>query len=146
MARCVSGDEGALSGLTPVAGAIDALFARFDAELKRQGCLALGGQISDATIIDAPKQRLTADAHTPPYADQRKPPSPIKPSTSQTQSPNAVLRSVHLHTLWTLPEGDADFSGCCREEHRRSMGETAVWYAGSTRKERVARSGHGGWR
>lgn len=41
------------------AGAIEALFARFDAELKRQGYLALGGQIIDATIVEAPKQRRT---------------------------------------------------------------------------------------
>lgn len=43
------------------AGAIDALFARFDAELKRQGYFALGGQIIDATIVEAPRQRLTAE-------------------------------------------------------------------------------------
>jgi IS5 family transposase len=43
------------------AGAIDAMFARFDAELKRQGYFALGGQIIDATIVEAPKQRLTAE-------------------------------------------------------------------------------------
>lgn len=42
------------------AGAIEALFARFDAELKRRGYFALGGQIIDATIVEAPKQRLTA--------------------------------------------------------------------------------------
>lgn len=38
------------------AGAIDTLFARFDKHLSRSGYLAKGGQIVDATIIEAPRQ------------------------------------------------------------------------------------------
>jgi transposase, IS5 family len=41
------------------AGAIEPLFARFDAELREQGYVALGGQIIDASIVEAPKQRMT---------------------------------------------------------------------------------------
>lgn len=41
------------------ANAIDALFARFDAHLKDLGYLAMGGQIVDASIIAAPRQRMT---------------------------------------------------------------------------------------
>ena len=41
------------------AGAVDALFARFDATLRASGYLAMGGQIVDATIVAAPKQRNT---------------------------------------------------------------------------------------
>lgn len=41
------------------AGAVDALFARFDATLRARGYLAMGGQIVDATIVAAPKQRNT---------------------------------------------------------------------------------------
>ena len=41
------------------AGAVDALFARFDATLRANGYLAMGGQIVDATIVAAPKQRNT---------------------------------------------------------------------------------------
>jgi hypothetical protein len=41
------------------AKAIDALFARFDAHLKGLGYLAMGGQIVDASIIAAPRQRMT---------------------------------------------------------------------------------------
>jgi transposase, IS5 family len=41
------------------AKAIDKLFARFDAALKDRGYLAMGGQILDATIVPAPKQRNT---------------------------------------------------------------------------------------
>jgi len=40
-------------------GAIDRLFARFDARLKEAGYLAMGGQIVDASIVAAPKQRNT---------------------------------------------------------------------------------------
>jgi transposase, IS5 family len=40
-------------------GAVEALFARFDAHLKRAGYLAMGGQIVDASIVAAPKQRNT---------------------------------------------------------------------------------------
>jgi hypothetical protein len=43
------------------AGAIESLFRRFDAVLTVKGYLAMGGQIIDATIVAAPKQKLTAD-------------------------------------------------------------------------------------
>ena len=41
--------------------AIEVLFARFDAALRAAGCLAMGGQIIDATIIACPKQRMTEE-------------------------------------------------------------------------------------
>ena len=41
------------------AGAIEELFAAFDAWLKGQGYLAMSGQIIDASIIAAPRQRNT---------------------------------------------------------------------------------------
>ena len=40
-------------------GAIEALFTRFDAQLKTAGYLAMSGQIVDACIVAAPKQRNT---------------------------------------------------------------------------------------
>jgi len=39
------------------AGAIEGLFARFDAALRASGYLAMSGQIVDATLVPAPKQR-----------------------------------------------------------------------------------------
>ena len=42
------------------AGALDAVFADFDRQLKERGYLAMGGQIVDATLVAAPKQRNTA--------------------------------------------------------------------------------------
>ncbi len=41
------------------AGALDALFAAFDRQLKDRGYLPMGGQIVDATLVAAPKQRNT---------------------------------------------------------------------------------------
>jgi hypothetical protein len=41
------------------AGTIEILFRRFDKALKMSGYLAMGGQIVDATIVAAPKQRNT---------------------------------------------------------------------------------------
>jgi IS5 family transposase len=43
------------------AGAFDPLFARFDAALRDKGYLALGGQIVDATVVEARRPRLTRE-------------------------------------------------------------------------------------
>ena len=43
------------------APAVDVLFKHFDAAVKACGYLAMGGQIVDATIVAAPKQRNTKD-------------------------------------------------------------------------------------
>jgi transposase, IS5 family len=43
------------------AGAINTLFERFDAALRAKGYIAMGGQIVDATLVAAPKQRNTDD-------------------------------------------------------------------------------------
>ena len=47
-------------GLTR-AGAIEALFARFDAVIREAGYIAMSGQLVDASLIAAPKQRNTAE-------------------------------------------------------------------------------------
>lgn len=43
------------------AGVIERLFTRFDEVLKSRGYLAMGGQIVDASIIQAPRQRMTKE-------------------------------------------------------------------------------------
>ena len=43
------------------AGAIRALFEEFDRQLRRAGYLAMGGQIVDASLISAPRQRNTRE-------------------------------------------------------------------------------------
>ena len=42
-------------------GVIDKIFKRFDQELKKQGYLAMGGQIIDASVVQAPRQRMTKE-------------------------------------------------------------------------------------
>lgn len=42
-------------------GAFQRLFDRFDAVLREQGYLAMGGQIVDATVVEARRPRLTQD-------------------------------------------------------------------------------------
>jgi len=46
------------------ARAIEKLFTRFDAVLKDKGYLAMGGQIVDASVVPAPKQRNTEQEKT----------------------------------------------------------------------------------
>jgi IS5 family transposase len=43
------------------AGAVEGLFNQFDTYLKAKGYLAMGGQIIDATIVPAPRQRNSRD-------------------------------------------------------------------------------------
>jgi IS5 family transposase len=43
------------------AGAMKGLFARFDEHLRQAGYLAMGGQIIDASIVAAPRQRMTEE-------------------------------------------------------------------------------------
>src|SRR3546814_5493812 len=43
------------------AGVIESLFDRFDAALRTSGYIAMSGQIVDASLIAAPKQRNTDD-------------------------------------------------------------------------------------
>jgi IS5 family transposase len=43
------------------ARAIEGLFARFDAALRASGYIAMSGQIVDATLVAAPKQRNSVD-------------------------------------------------------------------------------------
>jgi IS5 family transposase len=60
------------------AGAVEELFALFDGYLKEHGYLAMGGQIVDATIVPAPRQRNSRDDNeaiksgkTPPDWDKQ---------------------------------------------------------------------------
>jgi Transposase zinc-binding domain/Transposase domain (DUF772) len=46
------------------AGALQRLFQRFDAVLRPAGCVAMGGQIVDPTVIPACRPRLTRDEKT----------------------------------------------------------------------------------
>ena len=75
------------------AGAVDALFARFDAALKDRGYFALGGQVIDASIVEAPKQRLT---------DAEK----VQIKAGETPAwPAAKARQKDTEARWTIKRG-----------------------------------------
>ena len=93
------------------AGAVENLFARFDRHLSKAGYLAMGGQIVDATVVAAPKQRNTDDekadikAGTIPDAWKGKP---------------AKLRQKDRDARWTVKFSKAkvDEEG---KEHKRDI-------------------------
>lgn len=79
------------------AGAVDGLFTRFDAELKDRGYLVLGGQLIDASIVEAPKQRLTEDEKARIKAGE----------TAREIWPDRPARAAHKDTSarWTVKRG-----------------------------------------
>lgn len=78
------------------AKAIDALFARFEAHLREQGYLAMGGQMIDASIIAAPRQRNT-DAEKDDIKAGRIP--------EDWKTRPAKLRQKDRDGRWTLKRG-----------------------------------------
>jgi hypothetical protein len=50
-----------LEDRVPTAGAIKRLFEQFDAMLRQAGYIAMSGQIVDASLVAAPRQRNTDD-------------------------------------------------------------------------------------
>jgi IS5 family transposase len=79
-------------------GAVERLFERFDRYLRRKGYLAMGGQIVDASIIEAPKQRLTKDEKET-LKDGRVP--------QEWEDEPAKLRQKDTDARWTLKRGRA---------------------------------------
>lgn len=75
------------------AGAIDGLFNRFDATLRNAGYLPMSGQILDATLVAAPKQRNT----NAEKADLR-----VGRIPQDWQYKPAKLSHKNRHACWTL--------------------------------------------
>jgi len=78
------------------AGAIDALFDRFEAALEAEGYLAMSGQIVDASLVAAPKQRL-GDGEKQAIKEGRVP--------ADWQAKPAKLRQKDRDARWTLKQG-----------------------------------------
>lgn len=78
------------------ARAVDALFARFDAHLRDRGYLAMGGQMIDASIIEAPRQR-NSDAEKDDLKAGRIP--------EDWAANPAKLRQKDRDGRWTLKRG-----------------------------------------
>lgn len=75
------------------AKAVENLFARFDKHLSKAGYLAMGGQIVDATIVAAPKQRNT-DAEKADIKAAKVP--------DEWQKKPAKLRQKDRDARWTV--------------------------------------------
>jgi len=92
------------------AGAVEKLFARFDRHLTKAGYLAMGGQIVDATIVAAPKQRNTdgekADIKAGKTATQIWPDKPAK------------ARQKDVEARWTLKVSKAKADGEAKAQQR----------------------------
>ena len=80
------------------AGAIEALFARIDGFLRAAGYIPMSGQIVDASLISAPKQRNTEDEKEDIKAGTVPPEWEDRP---------AKLRQKDMDARWTLVFGKA---------------------------------------
>ncbi len=84
------------------AGMVEQLFADFDAYLREQGCFAMGGQIVDASIVAAPRQRNSRAENAQIKAGETPP--------GFTDNP-AKHRQKDTDARWTKKHGRSYF-GC----------------------------------
>lgn len=82
------------------AGAVAALFDLFDGYLKQKGYLAMGGQMIDAAIVAAPKQRNGRDENTAVKAGKT-------PEDWETQP--AKNRQKDKDARWTVKHGGSHY-------------------------------------
>ena len=108
------------------AEAIGALFARFDAMLKDAGYLAMSGQIIDASIVAAPRQKLTDDEKAA-IKDGRVP--------EGWQDQPAKLAQKDRDARWTLRRGRKKQSG----DHARDIAVPVFGSDSNTVPERIIR-------
>jgi IS5 family transposase len=81
-------------------GLVDELFGAFDAHLKAQGWLAMGGQMIDASIVPVPKQRNTRDENAAIKAGETPEGWDDKP---------AMRRQKDTDARWTVKHGKAHY-------------------------------------
>jgi len=82
------------------AGVVEELFAAFDAHLKAQGWLAMGGQMIDASIVPVPKQRNTREENAAIKAGE----TPMGWEDNPTRS-----RQKDTDARWTKKHGKAHY-------------------------------------
>ncbi len=85
------------------AGMVEALFEDFDGYLEKQGYLAMGGQIIDASIVPVPKQRNSRDdnARIKPMARRRRAGRTSRPSGRRRTRTHGGQRSMARATTVT---------------------------------------------
>ena len=72
------------------AGAFERLFERFDAMLRVKGWLAMGGQIVDATVVEARRPRLTKAENDTIFSKLKAAQEKSKPDDSTALPPDTV--------------------------------------------------------
>jgi transposase, IS5 family len=77
------------------AGMVEHLFAEFDAYLRAHGYLAMGGQIIDASIVAAPKQRNSREQNAQLKAGQTPPEFLAKPAKNRQKDRDARWTKKH---------------------------------------------------
>jgi IS5 family transposase len=82
------------------AGAVEGLFNLFDGYLKAQGYLAMGGQIIDATIVPAPRQRNSRDDNATVKSGK---------TPAEWEKKPAKNRQKDKDARWTKKHGRAHF-------------------------------------
>lgn len=81
------------------AGAIEGLFARFDAALRASGYVAMSGQIVDATLVAAPKQRNNS-ARLQLAAERTRQPCRMASSRPPAAPSRGLLRQRRSQSLY----------------------------------------------
>ena len=82
------------------AGAVEGLFDLFDGHLKAKGYLAMGGQIIDATIVPAPRQRNSRDDNAAVKSGK---------TPTQWEEKPAKNRQKDKDARWTKKHGRSHF-------------------------------------
>lgn len=95
------------------AGALAGLFARFDALLAERGYLAMGGQIVDATVVEARRPRLTRE-------EKRT----LREGGTPEGWSKARTRQIDRDGRWTIKRGRK--AKPPQGSERQAMGEIAV--------------------
>ena len=134
------------------AGAIQNLFARFDKHLAKAGYLAMGGQIVDATIIAAPKQRNTEDEKAAIKAGEVPEAWKDKPAKLRQKDRDARWKAAaHRHRRAGLQLQEPRLDRLAARLHpglvgdkRRRLGRRAI--AGRSRSREYGLEGLGGYR
>lgn len=97
------------------AGALVRAFERFDTMLRDRGYLAMGGQIVDATVIEARRPRLNAEEK-----------ATVRSGGTPSGWSKARARQIDRDGRWTIKRGRKPTPPSGETQQRQAVGEIAV--------------------